>query len=76
MCAVFYILLPPTQAELGEAEARSKVKKFLSTEDSIVSQPVNPFVPNGDGKEGEPVFLSVHHAVGYMYMVEIERGGV
>ena len=67
MCAVLYILLPPTQAELeelGEAEARSKVKKFLSTEDSIVSRPVNPFVPDGDGKEGEPVFLSVHHAVG------------
>ena len=77
------VLLPPTQAELeelGEAEARSKVKKFLSTEGSIVSRPVNPFVPSGDRKEGESVFLSVHHAMEYIctfvYMVEIEGGGV
>ena len=38
--------------ELGEAEARSKVKKFLSTEGSIVSRPVNPFVPSTESKEG------------------------
>ena len=40
--------------ELGEAEARSKVNKFLSTEGSIVSRPVNPFTPGAanEGKEG------------------------
>ena len=40
--------------ELGEAEARSKVNKFLSTEGSIVSRPVNPFTPGGadKGQEG------------------------
>ena len=36
--------------ELGEAEARSKVNKFLSTEGSIVSRPVNPFTPGGADK--------------------------
>ena len=35
--------------ELGEAEARSKVNKFLSTEGSIVSRPVNPFAPGAGG---------------------------
>ena len=39
--------------ELGEAEARSKVNKFLSTEGSIVSRPVNPFTPGGANKEQE-----------------------
>ena len=42
--------------ELGEAEARSKVNKFLSTEGSIVSRPVNPFVPSGDDKQGKDMY--------------------
>jgi nitric oxide synthase-interacting protein len=39
--------------ELGEAEARSKVNKFLSTEGSIVSRPVNPFTPVGGADKGK-----------------------
>ena len=31
------------QVELSSAETRSKVAKFLSTEKSIVSKPINPF---------------------------------
>ena len=45
--ATLTLRLPPLlQAELeelGKAEARSKVAKFLSSETSIVNKPVNPF---------------------------------
>lgn len=40
--------------ELAKAEARSKVTKFLSTESSILTKPVNPFTPSGAAPNASP----------------------
>ncbi len=42
--------------ELSRAETKSKVAKFLSTEKSIVSKPINPFV-GGEPSEGMNVMV-------------------
>ena len=61
-------LLQAELEELATAEARSKVEKFLATENSIVTKPVDAFSRT---TEGSVCFISVATCIHYCLRLRV-----